>query len=187
MKACLRRLCHAMAHRSMLTGQGTMQNYGPAPCMYHQQRLRQVQRQHSRRHLDRHHRHCTRRSAAQLITKVVQTAERPTAAYPGGTRPSIEERISAFDGRGIAVVSPPLTDIHLPSLRDSRHRVLLTVSCLQIHQRHVCIAALAAVPPVQSRDPPFRCALCSSTPEASATGLDANSNGVLCICRSTTW
>jgi hypothetical protein len=123
-----------MAHRCMLTGEGTRQYYGPAPCMHHQPRLRQVQRQHSRRHLDRHHRHCTRRSAAQLITKVVQTAERPTAAYPGGMRPSIEERISAFDGRGIAVVSPPLTDIQLPSLRDSRHRVLLAVLPLQHDQ-----------------------------------------------------
>ena len=137
----------------MPTGQATMQHRGPAQCTRHQQRLRQAQLQHSHRHLERHHRHCTRRSAAQLTTQVVQTAERPAASYTSGTRPipfSIEERISAFDGRGVAVVSPPLTDIQLPNLRDSRHRVLLAVSCLRIHEGRVCGAALAAVPAVRS-------------------------------------
>jgi hypothetical protein len=120
-----------MTPTATLTGQGTTLSRGQARCTQHQQRLQQAQLQHSRRHFERHHRHHARRSTAQLTTQVVQTAERSAAADPGGTRPSIEERISAFDGRGIAVISPPLTDIQLPMLRDSRHKVLLAVTCLQ--------------------------------------------------------
>ena len=133
-RACLSHLCYAMTPTVMLTGQGTTLNQGQARCMHRQQRVQQLQHQHSRRHFDRHHRHHTRRSAAQLTTQVVQTAERPAAADPGGTRPSIEERISAFDGRGIAVISPPLTDIQLPMLRDSRHKVLHALTCPSARQ-----------------------------------------------------
>ena len=120
----LRSLFRDTAPATMVTGQSTMQTWGQVPCMHQQQRPQQAQLQHSAQHLKRQHRHNTPRpNASKLSTRAVQTAERPTAAYPGGMRPSIEDRVSAFDGRGIAVVSPPLTDIKLPMLRDSKHKV----------------------------------------------------------------
>lgn len=97
-----------------------------AGCMRHvQQRQQHAPLQQCRQHLSIGLRRSrSRRSRTPHSTQAVQTAERPAAAFPGGTWPSTQERITAFDGRGIAVEAPPLTDIQLPTLRDSHHKVL---------------------------------------------------------------
>ena len=103
----------------------TMQGRCQAPIMQPQQRLQQALPQADSLHVKRQLRHNrSSRSTFQLSAQAVQTAERPAAAYTDGREQALEERISSFDGRGIAVVSPPLTDIQLPLLRDSRHKVL---------------------------------------------------------------
>lgn len=105
-----------------------------AGCMRHQQQTSQpVQLQQSRQPITRDLLHRRSRCRAHMLSpQAVQTAERPAAALPGGIWPSVQERISAFGGRGVAVESPPLSDMQLPTLADSRHKVRTSARTLPL-------------------------------------------------------